>query len=557
MDRTIRRVVAAGLALLILGLAIALWTSWRVARGVARAEATVINERNRLESTFQAMQDGVALFDTDGNLVILNQALARINGFAGPEEMKRHLSYYAATYELSDLDGTRLPVEQWPVSRVMRGETIQNLELHGRRRDTGREWFLSFSGIPIKDEAGTHVLSLVITSDFTTRKRAEDQLRQAQKMEAVGQLTGGIAHDFNNVLTVIIGNAEVMAGALPADAKLQEDLSELLAAAQRGATMIQRLLQFSRRGLLSMQPVLPGDVVSSLSDLLRRLLPETIQIKLADITGPADTILADTGAVEQMLMNLCTNARDAMPEGGALRIECERTWLDEGYHATHPWVKPGDYVSIAVTDTGTGMDEHTKRKVFEPFFSTKPASKGTGLGMAMVYGLMKEHNGMVHVYSELGQGTTVKLYFPVAARDPTPFVATRAVIDPKQVRGGTETILLAEDEAAIRRTTVRALGRKGYSVLVAEDGEEALELYRQNRDRIALVISDLVMPKLGGRQLAEALRQDGSEVPILFTSGYSPESASRGVEFPTGVAFLPKPWTLTDLFVQVRTLRDE
>ncbi len=559
--RTIRLSIVAGVVLLILGCGVALITSWFVATGVVRAEAAIIHERNQLESTFQALQDGVALFDMDGNLVRLNQALAIINGFAGPEEMKQNLAYFAAMYELAAPDGTPVPVEQWPVSRVLRGEAIENWELRGRRRDTGREWSFSFSGTPVRDEHGKQVLAVVVTRDITDRKRVEDHLRQAQKMEAVGQLTGGIAHDFNNILTVVIANAELMASALPANTEVQEELTELLVAAKRGTIMIARLLQFSRRGMLSLRPVSPGTVVDGLRAMLRRVLPETIGLDVVDATAPSDTVLADTGALEQILVNLCTNARDAMPEGGTLRIVCERTWLDEGYHAAHPWVEPGPYVSVAVSDTGTGMDEETKRRLFEPFFTTKPSSKGTGLGMAMVYGLMKDHGGMVHVYSELGQGTTIRLYFALATQVAPGAVAPGAVApggvsDPQQVRGGTETLLLAEDDAAIRRTTKRALEGSGYTVLIAEDGEEALEIYRTNRDRVALVISDLVMPKLGGRQLAQALHQEGANVRILFTSGYSPESAFRASKFPAGVAFLQKPWTLTDLLVQVRSLLD-
>jgi CheY-like chemotaxis protein len=287
--------------------------------------------------------------------------------------------------------------------------------------------------------------------------------------------------------------------------------------------------------------------------MLRRLLPVSIELTLHDGTDPADVVMADTGAIEQALVNLCTNARDAMPEGGRLHIECERTWLDEGYHATHPWVRPGPYVAISVSDTGTGMDEAIQARLFEPFFTTKPAGRGTGLGMAMVYGLMKQHQGMTHVYSEVGRGTTVRLYFPTTA-DADTAVAHPRVSGPPRSMHGTETILLAEDEPAIRRATRRALEGKGYRVLVAEDGEEALELCGRHRDEIALVISDLVMPKLGGRQLAEALRQMGSNVPILFTSGYSPESASGAAGLMRGVGFLQKPWVLTDLFSRVRSL---
>jgi two-component system cell cycle sensor histidine kinase/response regulator CckA len=319
--------------------------------------------------------------------------------------------------------------------------------------------------------------------------------------------------------------------------------------------MISRLLQFSRRGLLTLTPVRPGAVVGDLSGILRRLLPESIRLEITDTTGPGQTVRADTGAVEQILVNLCTNARDAMPEGGTLRIECAPAWLDAGYHATHPWVIPGPYVCIAVTDSGTGMDEETQRRLFEPFFTTKPASQGTGLGMAMVYGLMKRHNGMVHVYSEVEQGTTVKLYFPVVA-ETAQATAPRRASDPHRLARGTETILLVEDDPAIRRTTRRALESRGYTVLLAEDGEEALERYQEHKDRIALVISDLVMPKLGGRQLAEALREAGSPVRILFTSGYSPGGHTHAATLPEGIQLLQKPWSLTDLFASVRTLLD-
>ena len=394
----------------------------------------------------------------------------------------------------------------------------------------------------------------VVARDITVRHNLEAQLRQSQKMEAIGQLTGGIAHDFNNVLTVIGSNAELLDSA-PIGAEERESVGEILRATQRGAEMIQQLLRFSRRGMLDRRPHDPVIVVREFSSMLGRLLPSSVRLEFGDAV-PGRLVRLDPGALEQMIANLCTNARDAMPDGGVLRIECVATDLDEGYHATHPWVRPGEYVCVTVSDTGVGMDEETRQRIFEPFFTTKPAGVGTGLGMAMVYGLMKEHGGMAHVYSERGRGTEVKLFFPVSdSEGPSGPVPVRP--DPRQIPGGTEVLLLVEDDAAIRRASRRALEGRGYTILEAEDGERALEVFQQQHARIALVISDLVMPHLGGRQLAEALRAQGAQVPILFTSGYSETSVYREAALPPGVTFLHKPWTLTDLFTRVRTILDE
>jgi len=392
-----------------------------------------------------------------------------------------------------------------------------------------------------------------VVRDITQRRTLENQLRQAQKMEAVGELTGGIAHDFNNILTIIGSNAELISARLSADSAVAEYLADLRSAVRRGADMIAQLLKFSRRGMLERRPMNPSAVIRDFSGMLRRLLPETVSLEIEAATD--DTVLIDPGAVQQVIVNLCTNARDAMPEGGVLRIACRTAWLDEGYHATHPWVRPGPYVCIDVEDAGAGMDQETQLRVFEPFFTTKPVGTGTGLGMAMVYGIMKEHEGMVQVYSEKGRGTTVKLYFPVVSA--AAVAEARRHTDPGRIRGGNETILVVEDDAAIRRAARRALEGKGYTVVEAGDGEEALNIFRRDGRNISLIVSDLVMPKLGGRQLADALREMGSTVPLLFTSGYSADSTYRAAELPPGVAFLHKPWTLTDLFDKVREMLDQ
>lgn len=401
---------------------------------------------------------------------------------------------------------------------------------------------------------GSHLT--VVVRDITGRMNLEHQLRQSQKMEAVGQLTGGIAHDFNNVLTIIGSNAEMLAMEAPEGAPPPAELAEILRATRRGALMIERLLKFSRRGPLARQAVDPAEVVREMLDMLERLIPASIQLDTG-VLEPGSTVLLDPGALEQVLANLCTNAKDAMPEGGTIRIDVQATDLDAGYHATHPWVRPGRFVCIALRDTGIGMDAETRARIFEPFFTTKPAGVGTGLGLSMVYGIMKEHEGMVHVYSEPGQGTVVKLYFPVSFDEPLPATPVDMATAARLAAGRGELLLLAEDDDAIRLATRRALEKKGYRVVDAADGEQALAAFRRHRQEVRLVISDLIMPNLGGHQLAEALRAGGEEVPILFTSGYSRDSVYREPVLPTGTSFLHKPWTLAELLHTVRRLIDE
>jgi PAS domain S-box-containing protein len=439
------------------------------------------------------------------------------------------------------------------MERLGRSEPIDDVEVDWRCKD-GRRLTVRLSGRPVHGDGSSFEGYQMIAEDVTERRVLEAQLRQAQKMEAIGQLTGGIAHDFNNVLTVILANADLVASSVPRElAQVRADLEDIQGAARRGTTLIRKLLGFSRRERLELQPTDLTHLVQELSGMLRRVVPESIDIQL--LAAEPDAVAnADPGAIEQVVLNLATNARDAMPDGGILRIETSRTWLDEGYRATHPWVDAGEYICLTCTDTGTGMDEETRERVFEPFFTTKPPGEGTGLGMAMIYGLMKQHGGYVHVYSEAGEGTTVNAYFPAAAAKPdagaTPGPAA------EEMRGR-ETILLVEDEGGIRRATKRALEEQGYAVLLAADGEEALEVFRRHEPEIDLIVSDLVMPRLGGRQFYEALKEQGKDPRILFTSGYSAQDVRAGSGFLRDVPFLHKPWTLTDLFLRVREVLDE
>ena len=509
------------------------------------AEAALRESERHFREFVERAPYGMYQATADGRFLMVNPALVEMLRYDSAEQLmavdiERDVFCDAAT-------------RAGLVERCNEAGIVEGAEVEWKRRD-GTRLTVRLSGRPIPDEADGVKRYELIAEDVTTERTLAAQLRQAQKMEAVGQLTGGIAHDFNNILTVIIANAALVADRLGrADATVLADLAELRSAAERGAAMVKKLLGFSRRDRLALKPQDPAHVVADAATMLARLLPERIAVRTT-VEAPVAAVLMDTGAVEQMIMNLATNARDAMPDGGALTLEVRQSYLDEGYHASHPWVSPGDYVCVSVRDTGVGMDDDTKAHVFEPFFTTKEHDKGTGLGMAMVYGLMKQHSGFVHVYSEPGEGTDVKLYFPVSGSEKTA---------PKQGAGvqtslpmGTETILLVEDEPSIRRASERILEAHGYKLLVAGDGEEAIEMFEAHEGEIGLVITDLVMPKLGGRQLYDALRGRGKKVRFLFTSGYSGDDVRRHIGPEPGTAFLQKPWILGDLLGQVRELLD-
>ncbi len=392
----------------------------------------------------------------------------------------------------------------------------------------------------------------MMAEDISTRKNVEAQLRQVQKIEAVGRMTAGIAHDFNNILTVILSDAELIAEALPEDlVQLHADIGDLQRAAQRGATIVRKLLTFCRRGELERRSLDLAERVREMSDMLRTLLPEHIELDVV-AEDPVGTIRADAGAVEQIVLNLATNARDAMPDGGVLGIELRHGCLDDAHRATHGWGEPGDYLLLIVSDTGTGMDERIKQRIFEPFFTTKGEGEGTGLGMAMVYELVKQQGGYVDVESKVGSGTTVTLYFPVVPEEAVgPDAAGTA-----SLTGGKETVLLVDDEESIRRAAKRVLENFGYFVVRARDGEHGLKILREYGTEIDIVITDLVMPRLGGIGLYEAVRGSVYNGPFLFMSGYAPPDVRERTKLDPTMLFLRKPWTLSELVLQVRKVLD-
>ncbi len=382
--------------------------------------------------------------------------------------------------------------------------------------------------------------------DFAAQLARERALKQAEKMETIGRLTGAIAQQFHELLSVILARSATLAKSLPPN----RDLDELNATAQRGAELAQRLLGFSRHRVLDLQPLILTEFVRAALDALRRQLPAGIEVQF-EADEDAGVVEADPAAVKQILLHLVTNARDAMPKGGTLHGEVRRARLGAADRPLHAWVEPGSYVSVALSDTGVGMDAQTLARVFEPFFTTKPVGVGTGLGMAMAYGLVKQHRGYLHLYSEVGQGTTAKAYFP-AVRD-RGISELEAAAD-ESLPGGTETILLVEDDQTMRLAAQQLLSKVGYRVLTAVDGQQGLDAFRAHRADLQLVITDVVMPKLSGFDMYEVIRAESRGARVLFMSGFPAPNFRKTVGQDPGVAFVTKPWTASEMLAQVRLL---
>lgn len=394
--------------------------------------------------------------------------------------------------------------------------------------------------------------------DITKRRQAEEQrdktdaqLRHAQKMEAVGQLAGGVAHDFNNLLQVIQGYTDLALNDVDADSPAYSEMEEVMKAAKRAAALIKQLLAFSRRQVLDLDDLDLNGVITDITRMLRRVIGE--HITLEAISGhDLGTVRADRGQVEQILINLCVNARDAMPMGGKITIETENVWIDEKFCKSHPWAKSGRYVLLSVTDTGCGINQETIAHIFEPFYTTKGVGKGTGLGLATVYGLVNQHGGMVHVYSEIDKGTTFKIYLILAERAAT--AVGHKIKGPVQV--GTETILLAEDDTDVRNLSKTILEKAGYTVLAAVDGEEALRIFKDHADEIDLALLDVIMPKLGGQALFNHIRELRLKTRILFTSGYSMNAVHTDFVLDKGLQLIQKPYQRDDFLQRVRNALD-
>jgi CheY-like chemotaxis protein len=433
-------------------------------------------------------------------------------------------------------------------ARELQARVRSNLEL-ARLRQQARDVL----------RQANELLEQRVAAEIEKRAQAEESLRQSQKMEAIGHLTGGVAHDFNNLLTVIGGGVETVQRLLAArpdiaeNPKIKRALGMIAQGAERAATLTHRLLAFARRQTLDPKPLDANKLVAVMSELLRRTLGESVALETV-LAGGLWRTIADTNQLENVLLNLAVNARDAMPQGGKLTIETANTFLDEAYAAEHDDVGPGQYVMIAVSDTGIGMDRQTQDRVFEPFFTTKDAGHGTGLGLSQVYGFIKQSNGHVKLYSEPGQGTAVKLYLPRLMADEPDEVVDK--VHQTVVHGRGETILVVEDEPAVREYSASSLRELGYRVLAAGDGKAALRLLARD-EAIALLFTDVGLPGgMTGRQLVEAARARRPKLKVVYTTGYARNAIVHGGVLDPGTEMLPKPFSLAALAAKIRAVLD-
>lgn len=507
-----------------------------------RAEAELrVTEARNLDLVRNSVY-GIFRARADGKFLDANPALVSILGCSRPEEVLA-LNLVGDVYRFPE------QYAQHMADCRARG-IVRGAEAEWKRRDGGVVAVrLNLRQISLPGEPETFEF---ITEDVTEMRAMERQLRQAQKYEAIGQLAGGVAHDFNNVIGAILGWAELGYEQNRENPREAERFAKIREQAERAAALTRELLTFARRQVLQPRAVDLNAVTSGLVSFLDKVIGRDIELKV--VTSPLDPAMADPTQMEQVLMNLCLNARDAMPEGGRLMVETEMVELDDSYCRFYPGVQPGRYAVLSVSDTGIGMDSATRERIFEPFFTTKQPGKGTGMGLATVYGIVKQHGGFIHVYSEPGQGSLFRIGLP-AVQGAYPKNATeRPVISSLAEMRGTETILMAEDHESIREMTRQTLVGLGYRVLSACDGVEALRLCENEEP--ALAILDVIMPKLGGRAAAEKLMEKYRRLPILFTSGYSQDTASIATAVSHAL-YLQKPYSPTTLARMVREILDK
>jgi len=508
--------------------------------GGSNAEDTV----RKLWQAIEQSADLVLITDRAGVIEYVNPAFESLTGYSREEAIGQ-----TPRLLKSGQQSPELYQELW--ATIMSGNVFRGVLAN--RKKSGEIFYAEKSITPVRDSEGriTHFISN--DRDITERRRLEAQLQQAQKMDAIGKLAGGVAHDFNNLLMVISSYAELMQNSLAPEHPLRRNVQEIMTASRRAADLTRQLLAFGRKQMQSLQFLSLNSIILEINKMLPHLLREDIQI----VFVPGEhlgRVKADRVQIEQVVMNLAANARDAMPDGGKLTIETASVRVDEAYvQQRHAMVPVGDYVLLTVSDSGQGIAPECMTHIFEPFYTTKEDGKGTGLGLATVYGIVKQSGGFVWVYSEPGLGATFKIYLPTVEQQADEIPIPKPVA---KSAGGRETILLVEDEAALRQPAREFLASKGYTVIEAMDGDDALRIANNHTGRIDLMITDVIMPHMGGAQLAETLAEKRPQMKVLFVSGYAENTILGHGPVDVMTRFLQKPFSLEELARKIRTVLD-
>ena len=509
-----------------------------------QAEAELIESEERYRTTFESTGTATIIAEEDTIISLVNTEFTKLCGYSREElEGKKSWTEFVVKEDLERMK------EYHDLRRTAEGGTPRNYEFRSiDRHGNVRDIFLTIAVIPGTKKS---VASLL---DITDRKRMETQLQHTQKREAVGTLAGGMAHEFNNLMTAVMSYSSFLLTDLGQDDPMRKDVEEIKKAGKRASSLVKQLLAFSRKQVLKPVVLDINTVLTDKEEMLRQLIGEDVELKMV-LEHDLGQVKADQSQVEQVILNLTINARDAMTHGGKLTIETANVAIDEFYVSTHgDELKPGPYVMLAMSDTGMGMDMETQGQIFEPFFTTKDTGEGTGLGLSTVYGIIKQSGGDIRVYSEPEKGTIFKIYLPRMEQDVEPVQAGDAVMEQL---GGSETVLLVEDNDLVRKVSRRVLEQYGYRVLEAEDGDKALMVSEQHEGLIELMVTDVVMPEMSGKELAERLKVLRPEMKVLYMSGYTDNAVVRHGVIGRGVAFLEKPFTPDVLAGKVRQVLDE
>jgi PAS domain S-box-containing protein len=507
-----------------------------------KAEEARHYSEKRYETLLARANDAILIFNSRGQIIEANQLACLQSGYERKELLNKSLA------DLPLFSGRANNITR-QISRLLHSGQV--LFTAPFQRSDGKTIYLEISAKRL--ESSGEDVTIAISRDITQRKQLEDQLRQAQKMEAIGRLAGGIAHDFNNLLTVINGYCELILDNIQTDQALYHDIEEIRNAGKRAAALTRQLLAFSRKQVLAMKVIELNSLIRGLETMVHRIIGEDIELS-TPLYIENMCIKADPGQIEQVIMNLVVNARDAMPEGGKLTVETSLFSFGKEYTEKHLGLKPGNYVVLAISDTGKGMDEETLTRVYEPFFTTKEKDKGTGLGLSTVYGIIKQSNGYINAESELGKGTTFEIYFP----ELTDYAETGKEQSPRvESLSGSETVLLVEDEDIVRNFISRILKKHGYRVIEASQGQEALDLFIKLRQEIQIVVTDVIMPKMKGVELVRKISDLYPDIHVIFISGYSETLMEQHNLLDKELNFLQKPFSAGTLLNKIREVLDK